>query len=57
MHSPRRDPVEREKRKRTRSNALGRTRAGSGGRAGWVAIALVYAVERIDASTPRRGTG
>ena len=57
MHSPRRDPVEREKRKRTRSNALGRTRAGSGGRAGRVAIALVNAVERIDASTPRRGTG
>ena len=57
MHSPRRDPVEREKRKRTRSNALGRTRAGSGGRAGQVAIALVFAVERIDASTPRRGTG
>ena len=57
MHSPRRDPVEREKRKRTRSNALGRTRAGSGGRAGRVAIALVYAIERIDASTPRRGTG
>ena len=36
MHSPRRDPVEREKRKRTRSNALGRTRAGSGCRAGRV---------------------
>ena len=57
MHSPRRDLVEREKRKKTRSNALERTRAGSGGRAGRVAIALVYAVERIDASTPRRGTG
>ena len=57
MQSPRRDPVERETRKKTRSTALERTRAGSGGRAGRVAIALVYAVERIDASTPRRGTG
>ena len=52
-----RDPVEREKKKETRSNALGRTRAGSSGRAGRVANALVYAIERIDASTPRRGTG
>ena len=51
------DPVQCEKKRRTRSNALGRTRAGSGGRAGWVANALVYAVERIDTATPRRGTG
>ena len=57
MHSSRRRPCRREKRKGTRINALGRTRAGSGSRAGRVAIALVYAIERIDASTPRRGTG
>ena len=58
MHSSRRRPCRpREEKKVTRSNALGRTRAGSGGRAGRVAIALVYAVERIDASTPQRGTG
>ena len=58
MHSSRRrPPCGREKRKGTRSNVLGKTRAGSGGTAGLVAIALVYAIERIDASTPRRGTG
>ena len=57
MHSSRRRLCGREKRKGTRSNALGRTRSGSGGRAGRVAIALVYAVERIDASSPWRGTG
>ena len=57
MHSSRGRPCGREKRKGTRSNALGRTRAGSGGRAGRVAIALMYAKEQIDASKPRRGTG
>ena len=57
MHSSRRRPCGREKKKGTRGNALGSTRAGSGGRAGRVAIASVYAVERIDALTPRRATG
>ena len=57
MHSSRKRPCRREKKKGARSNALGRTRVGSGGRAGRVAIALVYAIEQIDASTPRRGTG
>ena len=57
MHSSRRRPCGREKRKGTRSNALGRTRTGSSGRAGRVTIALVYAIQRIDASTPLRGTG
>ena len=57
MHSSRRRPCELEKRKGSRNNALGRTRAGSSGRADRVANALVYAIERIDGSTPRRGTG
>ena len=34
MHSSRGRPCGREKKKETRTNALGRTRAGSGGRAG-----------------------
>ena len=49
--------MEREKKRGTRSNALGRTRAGTSGRAGLVANALVYAIEQIDASTPQCGTG
>ena len=49
--------MDREKKRGTRSNALGRTRGGIGGRAGRVANTLVYVVELIDASTPRRRTG
>ena len=49
--------MEGEKEKGTRSNALGRTRAGSGGRTGRVANTLVYGIEQIDFSTPRAVLG
>lgn len=58
MRSPIEDPRERQKKeKRMGNNALGRTRAVSVGRAGRVARAVVYAIERIYASMPQRGTG
>lgn len=51
------DPREHQKKeKRMGNNAFGRTRAVSVGRAGRVASAVVYAIERIDASMPQRGT-